>query len=197
MGDLTDPNPRPRGGLGEYIQPGLDYLQPRSEPHRHPPWHWRDQWADVPHGHATRDSSPAPSLDRDVPHVTTATRRTRAPVLRRALVIPAAVLSLGLFVSACSSYYAEWDTLPHAYLLQAKQAAERHDTAKTLAALNQAENVYLGTSPRPYRNPVLSYDTEAVVEMGQARLAVQMQRWDDALYYINTAITHPSTLIPY
>ncbi len=114
----------------------------------------------------------------------------RVPLLSSMMVIV-------LFVTACASYVAERDTLPRAYLLQAKQAAERRDTSRTLAALDQAEAAYLGTGLRPYRSASLLYEREAVFEMGSARLAVQMQRWDDALYYINTALTHPSTIVPY
>ena len=86
--------------------------------------------------------------------------------------------------------------MPRAYLLQASQAAELKDASRALAALAEAETAYLGSGARPYRSATL-YDREVVVEMASARLAVQQRRWNDAVYYINAALTHPSTIVPY
>jgi len=107
----------------------------------------------------------------------------------------AILLSVGLVASACSSYYAQQATLPHAYLEQAKQAVEARDAPQALAALDRAENAML-VAATPSRNPILQKSVEVVREIAEARQSIGMQRWSDAAYYINTALTDPDTLIP-
>ena len=85
--------------------------------------------------------------------------------------------------------------LPHAYLEQARDAALAHDAARATAALNKAEQAWEGVNT-PYGNAQTIIDPEAVREIGRARQSVEMRRWDDALYYIDGALTHPSTILP-
>jgi hypothetical protein len=85
--------------------------------------------------------------------------------------------------------------LPITYLKQAKVAVQHHDAAAATAAINEAENRWLGSNT-PYGNPNVPSDPEALREMGRARQAIAMGRWGDAEYYVNTAMTHPSMLTP-
>ncbi len=106
----------------------------------------------------------------------------------------AALLTLTVLAS-CASYDAQQASLPHTLLTQALQAVKAHDSDKALDALNKAENAWLGTNV-PFSDAFFNFDPEAMREMGRARESIQMQRWDDAEYYIRTAMEHPSTLTP-
>ncbi len=103
------------------------------------------------------------------------------------------VTCLGVLLSACAGYFAHESGLAHAYLEQARAAAEAHDAAKTLAALNQANQASV-TSPSGRARS--NYSPTTLREITEARQSVALGRWDDAIYYINTALTDPSTLLP-
>jgi hypothetical protein len=108
---------------------------------------------------------------------------------------PIAALVFAGVLSACAPEAIEGSALPHAYLEQAKQAAEKRDAPRTLAALDRAEQAWEGANT-PYGNPEIDADPEALRAIARARQSVEMHRWDDALYYIDAALTHPSTLLP-
>ncbi len=108
-----------------------------------------------------------------------------------------AIILLGIAVAApgCTLTPEQQAHLPHTYLEQARAAAAAHDAPGTLTALDEAENAWEGVNT-PYGNPMVINDPEVPREIGRARQSVQMGRWGDALYYIDTALTHPSTIIP-
>ncbi len=101
------------------------------------------------------------------------------------------LLCAGLGVSAC---VLNPDRLPRTYLLQARQAVRAHDAPAALAALNQAESLWLNGN-RPSSAP-FGFDPEALRDMGRARQSVQMGRWGDAEYYVRTAIAQPTVIVP-
>lgn len=102
-------------------------------------------------------------------------------------------VGLIVLLSGCGAYFAQQNTLPHAYLEQAREAAQAHDAARTLAALEQAEGASVLTSSG---RTSMNYDTQTLRQIDEARQSVAMQRWGDALYYINTALTDPETIEP-
>lgn len=111
-------------------------------------------------------------------------------------LLAALVIGAGIALSGCaSSYEAQQAALPHAYLKQARQAAQAHDAPKALAALDAAEKAWMGNNTN-YGSPEITFDPEAEREIARARQSVQMQLWNDAIYYIDTAMTHPSTILP-
>jgi uncharacterized lipoprotein YbaY len=115
--------------------------------------------------------------------------------VRRSLVCAMLMFCAGLAVSSCASYYAQQNTLPHAYLEQALQAVHERDAPKALAALDQAENAWIGRNV-PFTDAFFNFDPDAMREMARARQSIQMGRWGDADYYIRAALTHPSTIVP-
>lgn len=115
--------------------------------------------------------------------------------MSRTMAATTVLLGMGLMLGGCTAYDAAANTLPHAYLAEAQQAAQAHDAAATLAALDRAEYGWHGANT-PYGNPVYNTDPDVPREIGRAREAVQMQRWADADYYIGVALTRPSTLTP-
>jgi hypothetical protein len=103
----------------------------------------------------------------------------------------AVLLAAGLGVAACGQN----DLLAQAYLRQAQTAIAEHRQTAAIAAIDRAESVWLG------RNTVRGYsvvpvEPEVLREMARAKESVQMQNWDDASYYIASALTHPSILTP-
>ncbi|MDA8252024.1 MAG: hypothetical protein M0Z28_23065 [Rhodospirillales bacterium] len=113
----------------------------------------------------------------------------------RSRLLAALLLCGSLALPACALTPAQQATLPHTYLEQALAAVQAHDAPKALAALNKAENAWLGTNV-PFTDPFFGFDPDAMREMARARQSVQMGRWGDAEYYIRTAMTHPSTIVP-
>ena len=101
----------------------------------------------------------------------------------------AVLLGIGLGATACASSSAPGGGQSLAYLQRAQAAAQIHDTAATLAALDGAEsawlNVYGATG-----NPCMFYEAEELRAIGNARAAVQQARWRDVAYYIGTALTN-------
>jgi hypothetical protein len=101
-----------------------------------------------------------------------------------------AMLCGGLGAAACAVDPAR---LPKTYLLQAQQAVQARNAPATLAALDQAQSLWLSAN---YPAPFFQYDPEALRDIGNARAAVQMGRWGDAEYYVRTAIAQPSVVRP-
>jgi hypothetical protein len=100
---------------------------------------------------------------------------------------------LGLLLSACAAYFAQESTLPHAYLEQARAAAEAHDAAKALTALDEADRASVTA---PSGRSISSYNPATLQDIARARQSVTLGRWGDATYYIETALSDPSTLLP-
>lgn len=100
---------------------------------------------------------------------------------------------LSVVLSACASYLAQQNSLPHAYLEQAKAAAQAQDAPTTLSALSQAANASVLT---PAGRPSVTSNAQTLRWIGEARQSVEARRWNDALYYINTALSDPSTILP-
>ncbi len=107
-----------------------------------------------------------------------------------------AALAVALAIAACTLDPAQEAKLPHTYLEHALTAAQHRDAAATVSALDQAEQAWGGVNST-YGVPEGYDDAEAIREIARARQSVDMGRWDDALYYIQSALTHPSTIIPY
>jgi hypothetical protein len=102
---------------------------------------------------------------------------------------------LCLAPAACTLVHEDAAGEPHTYLEQAKQAAAAHDAPRTIAALNEAERLWVANNGS-YGNPAIDTPAEVLTQIFRARQAVQMGRWSDANYYIAAALTHPSTIIP-
>lgn len=109
--------------------------------------------------------------------------------------LPALLLGAGLALGGCTLTPAQQADLPHTYLEQARAAIKAHDAPAAIAAINKAENAWLGRNS-PFSDPFFTFDPDAMREMARARQSVQMGRWGDAAYYIDVAIRHPSTLVP-
>ncbi len=117
-------------------------------------------------------------------------RSRRSLNVRRSLA--ATLLCGGLALSACA---ADPYRLPKTYLVIAQEAVKTRDAPAALAALNQAEGLWLSGNS-PLSSPFVPFNPEALRNMGNARVAIQMGRWGDAEYYIRTAITQPSVVQP-
>lgn len=115
--------------------------------------------------------------------------------MRRILATTAMLCSVALTGAGCASLTTEQPTLPHYWLKQALAAAQAHDSPTALADIAKAESLWQGSNI-PYSNPMFQFDPDAMREMARARQSVEMQRWGDAVYYIRTAMTHPSTVTP-
>lgn len=115
--------------------------------------------------------------------------------MRSRLIASAVLLGIAVAFASCAPTAAEQSVLPMAYLKQARQAARVHDGPKALAALNAAEQTWM-TNNGEYGGFDNSIDPGVLREMARARQSVQMGLWGDALYYINTAMKHPSTIWP-
>ena len=81
------------------------------------------------------------------------------------------------------------------YLQQARQAVLARQATPALAALDQAQSIWI-YQQTPVRPPGVSVEPEVLREMARARQAVEMGRWHDAAYYINAALTDPTVLGP-
>lgn len=121
------------------------------------------------------------------------------PSARCHLPRPAVMLALGLALSACGalgSQNAEYGPInPRQELQAARAAAQAQDGTKAVDALNLAERDWLGRN-NAIGNPELSQEPEVLREIGNARAAVRLQRWNDAIHYIDAALSHPSADIP-
>lgn len=85
--------------------------------------------------------------------------------------------------------------LPRTYLDKAQQAVAARDSASALAALDRAAALWRRNNTEPV-DPMIFQPSEALLNIQHARQAVGMGRWQDAQYYIATALTHPSTITP-
>jgi hypothetical protein len=103
------------------------------------------------------------------------------------------IVAAGLFLSGCAIGLAPSPTSAQAYLRQAQSAIAARDAGTALAALDRAESIWSAGNAQ-YRNPFTSSAPDVLRQMGQARTAVQMQRWNDAARLIDAAARDPSTL---
>ena len=132
----------------------------------------------------------APSVRRRLPH----------PAFLPATFLPAAfLLAAGLALAGCGalgSQNTEYGPInPRQELQAARQAVQAQDGTKAIDALNLAERDWLGRN-NSIGNPELAQEPVVLREIGNARDAVRLQRWGDAIYYIDAALTHPSADIP-
>lgn len=104
-----------------------------------------------------------------------------------------AILGIGLVVSACGITLAPSPTSAQVQLQQARQAVAARDAAAAMAALDRAENIWLSANTFS-RNPFVSPAPDVLREMGQARSALRLRRWDDAARLIDAAMRDPTTL---
>lgn len=115
--------------------------------------------------------------------------------MSRRSTLAALLLGSALGLAACAQLTADQPDLPNYWLKQALAAVQARDAKTALADINQAESLWIGSNV-PFTNTMFVFDPEAMRNMGRARQSVEMQRWDDAEYYLRTAITHPSTVTP-
>ena len=108
---------------------------------------------------------------------------------------PALLIGAGPVLGGCALTAAQQADLPHTYLEQALAAVQARDAKTAIDDINKAENAWLGRNS-PFSDPFFTFDPEAMREMARARQSVEMGRWGDAEYYVRTALTHPSTLVP-
>lgn len=101
----------------------------------------------------------------------------------------AALLGLGLAVTACASLPAATQGPSLAALQRARAAAQAHDVQITLTALNEAENAWLDKYGAN-GNPCMFYEADEMRAIGNARAAVMQKQWHDADYYIRTALNN-------
>ena len=108
----------------------------------------------------------------------------------------AVVLAAGPAVAACGAPDTQYGPInPRQELQAARQAVQVQDGAKATQALDLAERDWLGRN-NSVGNPELSQEPEVLREIGNARGAVRLQRWDDAIRYIDAALSHQSADIP-
>jgi hypothetical protein len=118
---------------------------------------------------------------------------------RRAASAHAAILMLGLALAGCGALGAQntaaGTTNPRQALQAARQAVQAQDGTKAAAALDRAEQDWLAGN-NAIGNPELAQAPAVLREIGNARAAVRLQRWGDAVHYIDAALSHPSAAIP-
>ena len=113
----------------------------------------------------------------------------RGSIAARILLVAAALL-----LAACAVDPAR---LPRTYLLQAQDAVAAHDATAAMAALDRAEALWLSANYYSSLSPLYSgQSNSALRDIGNARSAVQFGRWDDAGYYVRTALSDPSVIRP-
>lgn len=121
------------------------------------------------------------------------------PPVPRRLPRPAFLLAAGLALAGCGalgSQNTEYGPInPKQELQAAREAVQARDGTKAIGALNLAERDWLGRN-NAIGNPELAQEPVVLREIGNARDAVRLQRWDDAMYYIDAALTHRSADIP-
>lgn len=111
-------------------------------------------------------------------------------------VLMASMLLAGVAAQAgCSNLTADNPNTARPYLVAALKAVEQRDAPTALADIDKAESVWIGTNV-PFSSPFLDFDPDAMRNMARARQSVEMRRWSDAEYYVRTALTHPSVVMP-
>ncbi len=114
-------------------------------------------------------------------------RNTTEERVFRTVSAAAAVFGVGVGLTACASYSAPGGDQSFAYLQRAQAAAEAHDAAAALAALNGAESAWL-LIDTPRSNPCMYNAAPELRAIGNARASVQQAQWRDAEHYIGTAL---------
>jgi hypothetical protein len=103
-----------------------------------------------------------------------------------------AALGVALSTAACAIDPAKQ---PQTYLQQARQAVQSRDAPRALAALDQAEHLWVSANV-PFSDPFFHFDPGAMRAMARARQSIEMGLWSDADYYVQAAITDASTATP-
>lgn len=120
------------------------------------------------------------------------TRWPRLPaVLARRRTPLALLLSAGIALAACAMGHSPVETA----LSQAQKAVQAKDGAAATAALDRAQNAWLAANTS-VENPQFPQEGTALQQIGEAREAVRQKLWDQASYYIRTAMDHASDLTP-
>ncbi len=115
-------------------------------------------------------------------------------MFRRVMVVLMSVAGAAA-LAGCASLTAENPNTPHPYLVAALKAVQQRDATAALADIDKAESIWIGTNV-PFSDAMFGFDPDAMRDMARARQSVQMQRWADAEYYVRTALTHPSVVMP-
>lgn len=111
----------------------------------------------------------------------------------RALLAAAVLAGIGLSLPGCSLALPPAEVATRNYLEQARVAVRAHDGEQAMAALDQAEGAWLvANQARP--NPIVHHERPALRDIGGARSAVQTENWDDAAYYIDSALRYRGAL---
>jgi len=113
----------------------------------------------------------------------------------RSMMMATMLLAGVAALAGCASLTAENPNTPHPYLVAALKAVQQRDATAALADIDRAESMWIGTNV-PFSDAMFGFDPDAMRDMARARQSVQMQRWADADYYIRTALTHPSVVMP-
>ena len=113
--------------------------------------------------------------------------------MQRTRLTAAGLLAASLFVGGCASDAFAPKT--KAYLEQARQAVEARNAPAAIDAIYRAENEWIGNNV-PFTNVFFQFDPEALRDMARARQSGESGRWNDAEYYIDAALTHPSVVTP-
>lgn len=113
--------------------------------------------------------------------------------MRSAQFLAAAALTAALGAAACATDAGA--PLTKVYLEQARAAVQARDAGTALAALNQAQSIWISRNV-PFTNAFFQFDPAAMRAIARAQQSVQMQNWRDASYYVNVALSDPSILTP-
>jgi hypothetical protein len=112
--------------------------------------------------------------------------------MRRRCLAPFALV-LATTLAACAPD--ALNPLTRVYLEQARGAIERRESAQAIQALGCAESLWVSRNT-PFSTPFFNFDPTALRAMARARQAIEMDRWDDARYYVGVALRDPSILTP-
>ncbi len=102
-------------------------------------------------------------------------------------------LPLALGVVACAQDARVPPT--KSYLQQAQVAVGQRNRAEALASLDRAESLWISHNV-PFSSPFFTFDPEALRDIARAKQSIDLGRWDDANYYVSTALRDPSILTP-
>jgi len=108
------------------------------------------------------------------------------------------IASAALFGVALASPAFAQDMTPEQYLGQAKTAIQAHQRYSALMAVNSAENELLrdraAQESRGTRD-VGQAEPPVIREMGRAREAIRQSHWNQAMHYVDAAMSHPSASV--